>query len=294
MNEYRADQAGLIGSSCHVGLTHWLLRIEQLTAKKMNESTNNPALICVRQYALNSLGDETLGGFMSGNAAGLVADNRYVASSSLKFDYAGVSPSVEAFLRGQADRIRRQCASSIIQIGKALLEAKRHLSHGVFLGWVESEVGIPCRTAQAYMRAAQWAAGKSAAVAHLPVSAIYMLSANGVPEQFVVDVLERLEAGEQIGAVAIRQELRTFVAQSRRERSVASEDASRSVRAQYPIDEERAGLGELAAFLARKLSDVDFARVCQILTSDSVLSDPDLAEELGRHFRVATKRAELA
>lgn len=231
---------------------------------------------------------------MSGNATGSVAGNRFVSSSDLKFDYASVTPSIEKFLRGQADRIRRQCASSIIQIGKALLEAKRHLSHGAFLGWVESEVGVPCRTAQAYMRAAQWAAGKSAAVAHLPASAIYMLSANGVPEQFVVDVLERLEAGEQIGAVAIRQELRAFVTQSRCERSVASDDAGRSIRANYRIDEEKAGLAELAAFLARKLSDVDFARVCQILTRDSVLSDPGLAEELERQFRSASKRAELA
>src|SRR5436305_1571476 len=80
----------------------------------------------------------------------------------LSFDYSSLPPSVARFLRGQADRIRQHCASSIIQIGKALLEAKHHLSHGAFLPWVECEVGIPARTAQVYMRSANWAAGKSA------------------------------------------------------------------------------------------------------------------------------------
>src|ERR1700730_6747762 len=129
---------------------------------------------------------------------------------SSKFDYAVLSPSVEKFLRGQADRIRRQCASSIVQMGKALFEAKRHLSHGEFLRWVELEVGIPARTSQAYMRVAKWASGKSAAVVHLPPSALYVLSSSAVPEEFIIDVLERVEAGKQIPASAIRQELKAL------------------------------------------------------------------------------------
>lgn len=88
-----------------------------------------------------------------------------------KLDHGTLPHSVARFLQGQADRIRPQCASSIIQIGKALAEAKRHLSLGRFFQWVECEVG----TAQAYMRAANWASGKSATVAHLPPSALYLL-----------------------------------------------------------------------------------------------------------------------
>src|SRR4030081_764009 len=84
--------------------------------------------------------------------------------SSVRFDYSLVAASLARFLRGQAERIRRQCASSILQIGRALLEAKRHLSHGAFIQWIESEVCIPARTAQAYMRVASWSVGKGAAV----------------------------------------------------------------------------------------------------------------------------------
>jgi hypothetical protein len=104
--------------------------------------------------------------------------------SSLRLDYESLPLSVAKFLRGQADRIRRQCATSAIQIGKALLEAKRHLSHGRFLRWVECEVCIPVRTAQAYMRVANWASDKGATVAHLSPSALYLLSASGVSEEF--------------------------------------------------------------------------------------------------------------
>lgn len=91
-----------------------------------------------------------------------------------RFDYSDVQPTVARFLRGQADRIRQQCVTSIIQIGKALREAKRHLSHGAFLQWVEWEVCIPVRAAQAYMRVAAWAADKGAAVVHLTPTTLYL------------------------------------------------------------------------------------------------------------------------
>src|SRR6478735_8849764 len=106
---------------------------------------------------------------------------------TFRFDYNSVSSSVAKFLKGQADRIRRQCASSTIQIGRALLESKRHLSHGEFTKWVELEVGVPVRTAQAYMRVAAWAADKGASVARLSPSALYLLSASTTPAEFVAD-----------------------------------------------------------------------------------------------------------
>lgn len=216
-------------------------------------------------------------------------------SPDVSFSYEDLSPSVENFLRGQADRIRRQCANSIIQIGKALTESKRHLSHGVFLRWVEAEIGFPARTAQAYMRVAHWASGKSAAVAHLPPSALYVLSSSGVPEEFVLEVLERVEAGEKIAASAVRQELRTL--QQKR----AAKSSANDVDAQPVLDKtteqptyDRAlscptPIAELAGLLARKLAAVDFARVCEILTSEMLLSDPDLAENLAQQFRCAAE-----
>ena len=95
-------------------------------------------------------------------------------------------------------------------MGKGLIGAKHYLSHGAFLRWVESEVGIPARTAQAYMRVAQWVSGKSPTIKHLPPTILYLLSAPSTPQEFIVDILKRAEAGEQFVLPAIRSELKAL------------------------------------------------------------------------------------
>jgi len=99
-----------------------------------------------------------------------VAESRLEVLVEGAFDYKSIEPSVARFLRGQAERIRRQGATTVLHIGSALVEAKRYLSHGNFLIWVESEVGITARTAQLYMRAALWSKKKGKAVSGFPLS----------------------------------------------------------------------------------------------------------------------------
>lgn len=220
--------------------------------------------------------------------------------SGSRFDYESLPPSVAKFLRGQADRIRRQCATSIINVGKALLEAKRHLSHGAFLCWVEREVGLPVRTAQLYMRAANWSSGKSAMVAHLAPSALYLLSTNGVPEEFVVNVLDRVAAGEQIAPAALREELKAFRSNGKDDSCAADVEmcAQKSSsnggkwEAVTPESTARVAIVELVSILMQALSAEAFARVQEIVTSDAVLSDPQLARTLERAFSGVTLAAE--
>lgn len=210
--------------------------------------------------------------------------------SSLKFDYDTVPLSVAKFLRGQADRIRRHCVTSIIQIGKALNESKRHLSHGAFLIWVESEVCLPVRTAQAYMRVAKWAVEKGATVAHLAPSTLYLLSTSSTPNDYVVEILNRAKNGEVIAPSDVRSELKRL-------RSNGHHDAGNMRQfklartARTPVlarnigeRESRCCVAELAAFLMRVLSADDFERVRQLLIDDAVLSDPNLPETLRRVF----------
>lgn len=127
------------------------------------------------------------------------------ASLAGRFSYEAIDRHVANFLKGQADRIRHQCVTSIIQIGKALLEAKRHLSHGVFLSWVEDEVRMPVRTAQTYMRVATWAEEKGATVAHLSPTVLYLLSAPSTPPELTTEVLAKAEAGELVAPATVRQ-----------------------------------------------------------------------------------------
>jgi hypothetical protein len=206
--------------------------------------------------------------------------------TDLGFDYASVPSPVAKFLRGQADRIRRQCVTSIIQIGKALLEAKHHLSHGAFLLWVEWEVCIPVRTAQAYMRVASWASRKHATVAHLSPSVLYLLSASSTPEEFADAILKRADAGDYMTPAAMRKELRAW-----RENGRPAND--REDKIGEPFLREGSSWGstvttsgtsgavdEIVAILVRRLSPRELARVREIVISDAVLSDPRLARNL--------------
>jgi len=212
---------------------------------------------------------------------------------SERFDYGCVSPPLAKFLKGQAERIRHQCVTSIIQIGKSLVEAKRHLSHGAFLRWVQYEVHLPVRTAQAYMRVASWASNKNATVAHLTPTMLYLLSAPSTPEDFSAEILAQVEAGEPIAPSALRQALKVRRLQERTGGQSGVEttlmpDAGSS----DPIESESCnGSNELSALvemLTTRLSAMEFERAQQIMTSTTVLNDPDLPNNLRRAFSVTT------
>jgi len=212
-----------------------------------------------------------------------VTSDRSKELDGAQFDYDCVTSSVAKFLKGQADRIKRHCVTSIIQIGKALLEAKRHLSHGEFVHWVESEAGIPARTAQAYMRVANWASSKDSMVAQLAPSTLYLLSASSTPKEFVSDVLGRIRAGESIPPSVLRRQLAAL--------RKTGHHANAEELAPGVTDEARGRQGwsamviaELVEILVRGLSESDFDRVRCIATDDTVLSDPFLAKNLERAF----------
>jgi hypothetical protein len=200
------------------------------------------------------------------------------------FDYASVPSSVAKFLKSQATRIRQYTGKTIIQIGKDLIAAKRYLSHGQFLIWVEREVGIPARTAQAYMQAAQWASDKHATVALLPPSLLYVLSSPSTPKEFAEDILKRAEAGERMMLTTIRAELRTLQSKKREE---AALPAAASLKRQdncvdklFTRESVENPLDEIVHILARTLSTSELARVCEILTSDNLLDRPDLPKKI--------------
>jgi hypothetical protein len=206
------------------------------------------------------------------------------------FDYGSLEPSVSSFLRGQATRIRQYSTKSIIQIGKDLLSAKHYLSHGEFLRWVESEVGLPPRTAQAYMRVASWALPKSVTVALLPPTALYALASSGVPPEFVEEVLRRVEDGERIQLPSLRAEIKALRATSSRSDgcSVGREEANLSgnfLHTHADLTAESAALiSKAVEILVRALPACDFNQVREIITSKQILEDPNLPRLIVRAF----------
>jgi Protein of unknown function (DUF3102) len=119
------------------------------------------------------------------------------------FDYSGISPSIISALQAQAKMIKGMIAkttAALIEIGNHLLAVKdNHLvEHGQFIDWVESEVGICKRTAQAYMAIARLAETKSATVALLPPSTAHRLAAISAPVEVIDHVIEQAAGGEII------------------------------------------------------------------------------------------------
>jgi hypothetical protein len=210
--------------------------------------------------------------------------------NSAGFDYSCLEPAVVKFLRGHANRIRQYGTKSIIQIGKDLIGAKRYLSHGKFQHWVEHEAGIPRRTAQTYMQVASWASSKSATVALLPPTALYVLSSSRVPIEFVESVLKRVEAGEPIRTPSLRAQLRALRENSTLQNKCnlipdeGSGDRSEVALGSHSTTATAAMISNAVQTLVRALSVAEFEHVRRIITSKAVLDDPSLPRLLERAF----------
>jgi hypothetical protein len=85
----------------------------------------------------------------------------------------------------------------LIDIGRDLQAAKKHLlNHGEFIKWVESELGIVQRTAQAYMAVARLMDERGATIALLPPTTAHRLAAKSTPSEIVSEVVARAQTGD--------------------------------------------------------------------------------------------------
>jgi hypothetical protein len=134
--------------------------------------------------------------------AGL-GDARMTAALTLVaagFDYSAMDVDTASKLRQQANRIRKRIGKAtqeLIDIGRDLLAAKKCLiDHGDFVKWVEVEVGIARRTAQAYMAIAKLADDKGAAIALLPPTTAHRLASKSAPPEVVSEVVAKAQSGD--------------------------------------------------------------------------------------------------
>jgi hypothetical protein len=80
--------------------------------------------------------------------------------AATQFDYDTVRASIRFDLQAQAKLIKKLIAKTtadLIDLGRHLIAAKQHIGHGLFIPWVEGEIGISGRTVQRYMAIAQLA-----------------------------------------------------------------------------------------------------------------------------------------
>jgi len=183
----------------------------------------------------------------------------------------GKSSSGLAALAPLAERIRghiRQTTAGIIAIGRDLLHARSIIDHGQFLDWIDREIGITARTAQNYMRAAEWSEDKCEAVSLLPPSTVYALAAPSAPPEIKAEVIAKLEAGETVDGRVVEERIRQERALARRKnrtKPVPVETQRRKDR------EHRAWLAEqVAAERAANLAATEIADLISCLPEDNV------------------------
>jgi hypothetical protein len=83
---------------------------------------------------------------------------------SPSFDYEHLAPDIAEGLRTEAARLRHlitKTTADMIEIGRDLISIKARLEHGQFADWVEREIGIGVRTAQATWRSQSWRKAKT-------------------------------------------------------------------------------------------------------------------------------------
>ena len=137
------------------------------------------------------------------------------------FDYSVFDADTASNLRSQAKRIRKRIGKAtqdLIDIGRDLLAAKKNLvDHGAFIDWVESEVGIVRRTAQAYMALAKFADDNGAAIALLPPTTAHRLAAKSAPPEIVSEVVSKALSGEVLPDRAVAEMI--LAAKSQKDRT---------------------------------------------------------------------------
>ena len=134
------------------------------------------------------------------------------------FDYNTLPTSLQSDLRAEAASIRAQTKTTvltIIQSGHALIKVKGKLLHGQFSAWVESECGFSLRTAENYIKAAEFAEGKTQYIALLPPASVYRLAAKSTPPEIVQEVIERIESGGRVSAKQIAEAFKDAAHQKR-------------------------------------------------------------------------------
>jgi hypothetical protein len=140
----------------------------------------------------------------------------------------------------QAECTQDNAIDAIAKIGNSLIAARTLLvRQGEFTFWVNAEFNWTLRTAQRYMSAAKFLAGKATCMSLLPAHLIYRISAPSADPEIVQDVVEAAEAGTPLAPKEIEGRLDATVLRRRREpqRDTAQVRQS-SVLTQDPVETE--------------------------------------------------------
>jgi hypothetical protein len=145
--------------------------------------------------------------------------------AATQFDYNTVPASIRSDLQAQAKLIRKLIAKTtadLIDLGRHLIAAKQHIGHGLFIPWVEGEIGISGRTAQRYMAIAQLAEAKNDSVSLLPPTILHRLAAPSAP----LEVVDYVIGQANDGVIVQDSVVAMMIADARRSQTQAKKSVS--------------------------------------------------------------------
>lgn len=190
---------------------------------------------------------------------------------SLPADRAEMIRKVTARLRTRASR-RMQ---DLIENGRDLAGVKEILDHGQFESWLGAEFGMTARTAQKYMLAAEWMAGKPELGSGLTPSIVYLLSAKSTPKKIAAQVIGKIKDGERVKPQVVRGLIADARYEDRQADKKAQQKVKRTKRYRERQEEERRKDLERRA-RQDEAAQVTAMKVVEILTTK--LTDGELTQ----------------
>ena len=175
------------------------------------------------------------------------------------FDYKGIDAETQRLLESEAAAIRKnllQVKTSAIQLGHRLLKVKALLPRR-FGEWVRSHCDFSPRTAELFMRAAEFADGHASIAQKLSQTALFHLSAPRLDEDLRRRLVDAVETGEVASSTEIKKLIRR-----ESEKTNASKGADADQGYQTPQ-----ALVELVSILIGGLAEPDLERVRSIAAS---------------------------
>ena len=127
------------------------------------------------------------------------------------FDYSALPTDVADTARAAADRIKgrhQHQMAAVIGTGRDLRAMKELLEHGQYLKWLDAEFAWTDRTARNYMSVAQQFGDKTEIISDLPLTEVYRLASPSTPSSVRDAVVARLEAGDRVEPVEVREQVR--------------------------------------------------------------------------------------
>lgn len=143
-----------------------------------------------------------------------------LTSAELHYDYNQLPSEHREAVRRSARIIKpllKRTAEDIFTIGGELRGVKDMLPHGRYTEWLEVEFGLSERMAQHFVNVRERLGPKSEKFSVLPPSTLYMLAAPSTPDEAIVIVEERIDAGDRMSVANVQ---RMIAEQKKRTRTV--------------------------------------------------------------------------